>query len=121
MPIIPILTMIQFFYQSYVWDDIRSVKIESSVLFNENQYQIKMEGDTLVVGSHDFRQKCVDDMKNFSYPNFRNFFEKFLSGEDFNYEQLMSMGYDHWSARNIDEYIHHSHNDGYYRMSLCWE
>jgi hypothetical protein len=73
-----------------------------------------------VVGSAEFREKCVSDMIEYGIPNNCDFFEKYLKGKDFNYDNLISMGYDHFNARNIAAYINNKHT-GYYENALGWE
>jgi hypothetical protein len=95
-----------------------STDVES--IFHTVEQPSKPQMKESPVGSDDFRKKCVDDMKESAYSNYGKFFERYLSGEDFTSAQLEAMGYDHWSAFNIDSYIHHEH-DGYYGDALCWE
>lgn len=68
-----------------------------------------------------FQEECVQAMKARHYPNYKDFYERYLAGEDFNYTDLRSMGYNFWETRNINVYIHHLHNDDYYSHALDWE
>lgn len=72
------------------------------------------------VGGDAFRRSCVEDIKEWGYVDHENFFERYLGGEDFKYDKLVAMGYDHFSARNLDGYINNRHV-GMYTHALGWE
>jgi hypothetical protein len=72
------------------------------------------------VGSQQFRQYCVEQIKRYDYENLGNFFERYLAGEDFDESKLEKLGYDYWGSYNLSEYINHPH-DHYYKNALSWE
>jgi len=73
-----------------------------------------------IVGSKEFRQKCVEELRKYNYQDKDDFFQRYLNGEDFSSGSLLKMGYDHFSARNINAYINNPH-DHYYSYALGWE
>ena len=74
-----------------------------------------------VLGSQNFRKEAVEEIKRYGYINMENFFERYQEGEDFNFYKLSELGYNHFSARNINAYINNSHEGSYYGGSLGWE
>ena len=72
------------------------------------------------VGSPEFRQECVNKMKQAGYSNLDRFYDRYLDGEDFDYAKLKTLGFCRFSSRNINAYINNPH-DHYYSCALSWE
>lgn len=74
------------------------------------------------VGSDTFRRVCASEIAETGwYKNLGGFLQRYVAGEDFDYEKLKALGYNHFEARNLAAYINHSHNDNYYSNALGWE
>lgn len=65
------------------------------------------------------RHICIQAIQRYRYDNLSHFFQRYLQGENFDYEKLRDMGYNEWDARNLDAYINHSH-DPFYADALTW-
>ena len=44
-----------------------------------------------IVGSKEFRQKCVEELRKYNYQDKDDFFQRYLNGEDFSSGSLLKI------------------------------
>ncbi len=66
-----------------------------------------------------FKMYGTDDADGSDDADLNNFLTRYLNGEDFDSKKLKSVGFDHWSARNIAAYL--ERNDPDNKTPLYWE